>query len=283
MSFHAHPDDEVLLTGGTLARLAEAGHRVVLVTATSGAAGLADSGSSGGQTDAAQLGAVRLAELERSAAALGCARVVHLGYRDSGWSAVGAPDLAPDSFARVPLDRAADALAEILREENADILTAYDRNGGYGHLDHVKVHDVALAAAERAATRRVLLATVDRRVIGRAVRVLQTLRLLPAGTAADRVGSWFCDRAEITHRIRVRAVADRKRAALACHVSQAGGGEGPRTAALLLRLPRPVFRLVCGTEWFVESGALVPPRPLADPLEPAAPAGPRLQLVAVDR
>jgi len=73
VSFHAHPDDEVLFTGGTLARASAEGHRVVLVVATDGAAGLADHALLPG------LGERRAQELQRSAEALGCARVVRLG------------------------------------------------------------------------------------------------------------------------------------------------------------------------------------------------------------
>src|SRR4051794_38030220 len=79
VSFHAHPDDEALLTGGTLARAAAEGHRVVLVTATDGDAGLATPSGQG-----ISLGQRRLAELQAAADALGCARIVHLGFLDSG-------------------------------------------------------------------------------------------------------------------------------------------------------------------------------------------------------
>src|SRR5581483_1143638 len=74
VAFHAHPDDEALLTGGTLARLAAEGNRVVIVVATDGVMGAATGPD--GQT--------RLAELRASAAVLGAARVEHLGYADSG-------------------------------------------------------------------------------------------------------------------------------------------------------------------------------------------------------
>jgi LmbE family N-acetylglucosaminyl deacetylase len=78
VAFHAHPDDEVLLTGGTLARLAAEGHRVVIAVATDGIMGPATGpGIWSGTRD-------RLAELRASAAQLGAARVVHLGYADSG-------------------------------------------------------------------------------------------------------------------------------------------------------------------------------------------------------
>src|SRR5947208_12803701 len=80
VAFHAHPDDEALFTGGTLARCSAEGHRVVVVTATAGELGLTGAG-------AADLGATRSAELDAAAAALGVARVVHLGYGDSGMDA----------------------------------------------------------------------------------------------------------------------------------------------------------------------------------------------------
>ena len=259
VSFHAHPDDEALLTGGTLALLAAAGHRVVLVVATSGGLGL-----TGGSAAGEDLTRVRSAELERSAAALGCARVVTLGFADSGWSPDQSSGPAANSFALVPVAEAARRLADVLEEERADVLTVYDRQGGYGHLDHVRVHDVGLAAAALAGTPRVLEATIDRTLLRRVMRVLGALHLVPKGTAVGAIDSWFSGRDEITHRVAVGAFAGAKRAALACHASQATGGDGPRTAALLLRLPRPLFRRVCGAEWFIETGADVPKPPLSD-------------------
>lgn len=89
VAFHAHPDDEALLTAGTMARLASEGHRVVLVFATDGGAGLAaDALRSDGL-----LGERRLAEAHRSATALGVARVEWLGYADSG----SGPEPDPDT------------------------------------------------------------------------------------------------------------------------------------------------------------------------------------------
>ncbi|MEP6851259.1 MAG: PIG-L family deacetylase [bacterium] len=284
VSVHAHPDDEVLLTGGTLARLAAAGHRVVLVVATDGAEGLSDTPAG------ADLGRRRMAELHRSAEILGCARVVALGYHDSGWTGdptaenagtdAGPPDAPPAGrFATVPVAQAAAGLAAVLREERADIVTLYDRAGGYGHPDHVRVHDVGLAAvdlivddaagadvAAAAPHPRVLEATIDRSRIRWVLRILRVMRLVPGGTAVAGVERWYSPREEITHQVSVRPFAAQKRAALACHRSQAAGGEGPRTAALLLRLPTSVFARLCGTEWFIEHGAAVPSRPLTDPL-----------------
>jgi LmbE family N-acetylglucosaminyl deacetylase len=259
VSFHAHPDDEVLLTGGTLARAAAEGHRVVLVVATDGAAGLA--------ADAlrrdGRLGARREAELRRSAAALGCARVVLLGFPDSGSGSGDGAGRSPHCFSRIPVEEAAGPLADVLREENADVLTVYDPAGGYGHPDHRRVHEAGVLAARLAGTPVVLEATLDRALILRLVRLVQAVPGLLPEVRAGAFATSYSDRSALTHRVDVRAYAAAKRRALAAHVSQATSDRGARTLALLLRLPRPVFARVLGTEWFVERGR-TPGRPVDD-------------------
>jgi LmbE family N-acetylglucosaminyl deacetylase len=240
VSFHAHPDDEALLTGGTLARVCAEGHRVVLVVATAGEAGLAEP-----TRDVAGLGGVRLAELAASARALGCARVECLGYGDSGSDG----SLRPGTFSAVDTHEPAARLARILIEESADVLTVYDRAGGYGHPDHVAVHHVGHAAARLAGTPVVLEATVDRDALLRVIVWGRRLRL-PVRMRPDA----YTARSDLTHRIDVRRHLPAKRAALAAHASQASGGGSVRTLKLLLRLPRPLFALLLGQEWFVEVG-----------------------------
>jgi LmbE family N-acetylglucosaminyl deacetylase len=249
VSFHAHPDDESLLTGGTLAQAAKAGHRVVLVVATEGGRGLAGPQDGSG----AMLSRVRMAELDRAASALGCARVVSLGYADSGLRP-GPED--GDAFVHADVDEAAHRLADVLREERADVLTVYDRNGGYGHPDHVQVHRVGVEAARLAGTPVVLEATVP----ARAFRMLLAgLRLLghPVGRSAP-LGTHqvFADPGRITHRVRVTGVLREKRAAMAAHGSQRRGDGSVRLLDHVLRLPLPLFGLVFGHEWFVEHGRI---------------------------
>src|SRR5205823_5577774 len=99
---------------------------------------------------------------------LGCARVVALGYGDSGLHADPAD---ASSFASQDVAECAAALVEVLREEHADALTIYDANGGYGHPDHVQVHRVGALAAELAGTPVVLEATVPGRLFDRVLRV----------------------------------------------------------------------------------------------------------------
>ncbi|MDQ1287561.1 MAG: hypothetical protein QG622_1126 [Actinomycetota bacterium] len=250
MSFHAHPDDEALLTAGTLARAAAEGHRVVLVTATAGEVGLAASEFGQG----ASLAGHRLAELHRSADALGAARVELLGYSDSGLHGEIEPSDGVRPFVRADVEVAARRLAEILVEEKADILTSYDAAGGYGHPDHLQVHKVGAAAAGIAGTPVVLEATVDRDLLVRALRTGRRLRLLPNELDITTFERAFSPRSEITHCIDVRGHIAAKRASMAAHASQATADSGDRTLAALLRLPGPLYRLILGREWFVQRG-----------------------------
>ena len=238
VSFHAHPDDEALLTAGTLAALAAAGHRTVLVTATAGERGLADPRFGSG----AELAMLRTQELAEAAAAMGCARHEILGYLDSGIDALAS---GFDGFAHLEVEPAAERLAAVLRREKADALTVYDPAGGYGHPDHLQVHRVGIRAAELAGTPLVLEATVDPRVL---LAGTPWFPLLPAGV--ERTPARDPDRS--TFRVDVRPFAGAKRAAIAAHRSQLG--PGLRTLRALLALPDPVFRALLGREWFIHRG-----------------------------
>ena len=264
VSFHAHPDDEALLTAGTLARAAADGHRVVLVCATDGGRGLVSSevAAEGGLAER------RRAELETAAAAIGAAAVHYLGYGDSGMDGG-----APGGFSAADVETAAGRLARILRDERADVITIYDPAGGYGHPDHVQVHRVGHRAAEMAGTPVVLEATVDRRPLVRALRVLGRTGVLAALGVdraewnAERFAAAFADPARITHRVDVRRFGPAKRAAMAAHASQGTGDATVRTLAVFVRLPRPVFGRVFGHEWFVERGRRPGPEALDDIFE----------------
>jgi LmbE family N-acetylglucosaminyl deacetylase/membrane-associated phospholipid phosphatase len=255
VAFHAHPDDETLLTGGTLARLAAEGHRVVIVVATLGEAGLTDAAHGRDSP----LGERRRLELRSAATALGCQAVTCLGYADSGLNG-SAPDRA---FSRADVDAAAERLAGILRHERADVLTVYDPAGGYGHPDHVQVHAVGHRAATLAGTRLVLEATVNRHALLRVANLLRLVPGLPPGFRPARLRESFSPPARLTHRVDVRDHLDAKRAAMTAHASQRTGGTAPRSLAVYLRLPAPLFRLVFGHEWYVEAGRQ-PGRPLLD-------------------
>jgi LmbE family N-acetylglucosaminyl deacetylase len=257
VAFHAHPDDEVLLTGGTLAKLAAEGHRVVIVVACSVPVGGA--GANGSE---------RLDQLRQSAAVLGAARVVHLGYADSGRG----PELYPDPpgftrFVRADVGEAAGRLADVLREEHADLLLSYDARGGYGHPDHVKVHAVGAAAAALTGI-RVLEATAPRELMSRAFMAVRLLRLVVRHNAAE-IRTGFTPRRAITHKVPVYRYARQKREALMAHAAYtSSGGRSARLARMLLAAPPPVFALALGREWFAEPDA-APGRARPDVLRPA--------------
>ncbi|MEV0797664.1 PIG-L family deacetylase [Kribbella sp. NPDC050281] len=255
VAFHAHPDDEALLMGGTLARLAAEGHRVVLAVATDGEAGATASS----YRSAGRLASYRRDELERSAAALGCARVVRFGFTDSGSTG----PVADGAFSRLEIEQAAAPLIELLRAERADALTIYDPAGGYGHPDHQQVHAVGVYAARQAGTPLVLEATIDRRLIRRLVRLVEAIPgVLPAVRAADYDHA-YSPASSITHCVDVRAYAVQKRRSFEAHASQASSDGGARTLGLLLKLPRWLFRRILGREWYVEHGR-TPGAPLDD-------------------
>ncbi len=259
VSFHAHPDDEALLTGGTLARACADGHRVVLVAATAGEAGLA-------RQDVAErgLGHRRRRELDASARAIGAVRVEVLGYADSGSQGDSSPPPGSVRFVDADLEEAAAVLAQILREEGADVLTTYDAAGGYGHPDHVQVHRVGARAAELADTPVVLQATVNRALLAPVARILTALAtVLPLPDIPD-LRAAYTPRGELTHCVDVRQHLPAKRAAMEAHVSQAGSDQGWRTVQLLLRLPPPLARWVLGREWFREVDRLPGPLLLDD-------------------
>lgn len=141
-----------------MAKMAAAGHRVVLVVATGGEEGEVDDGF---LEPGESLGERRRAEVHAAAEILGISRVVFLGYHDSGM--MGEPSNGhPDCFWQVDVDEAARRLGAILVEESADVLTVYDDHGGYGHPDHIQVHRVGHRAAALASTPRVYEATINR-------------------------------------------------------------------------------------------------------------------------
>ena len=242
MFFHAHPDDEALLTAGTMARLAAEGHRVVLVVATAGEAGLSAAGGPG------LLGDLRTREAHASASVLGCARVEFLGYRDSGLSS----SPPPGAFSTASVEEAAARLASVLRSEEADMLTTYDPAGGYGHPDHIQVNRVGTLAAALAGTPVLLEATVNRDLLMHGIRLAALARRFPPEFDRRQFETAYTPGAEITHRVNVRRYTAAKRRSMAAHVSQTSGGDTTRTLAALLGMPAPLFRLALGTEWFVQ-------------------------------
>lgn len=144
LAFHAHPDDEVTSTGGTLARYAAAGEQVVVVTATDGAEGEVHNYEDH-EAIKARLAEVRAEELAAALEALGVEHSEFLGYRDSGMMGDPAND-HPDCFWQASFTEATERLVRIIRRYQPEVMVIYDPYGGYGHPDHINVHRVGIAA-----------------------------------------------------------------------------------------------------------------------------------------
>ncbi|RNI01161.1 N-acetyl-1-D-myo-inositol-2-amino-2-deoxy-alpha-D-glucopyranoside deacetylase [Micromonospora aurantiaca] len=162
---HAHPDDESIGTGATMAHYAATGAHVTLVTCTLGEEGeihvpaLAQLGAA----EADQLGGYRIGELAAACAALGVTDHRFLGgagrYRDSGMMGL-ATNEHPRAFWQADLDTAAGYLVEVIREVRPQVLVTYDPDGFYGHPDHIQAHRVAMRAVELAAAEGIAPAKV---------------------------------------------------------------------------------------------------------------------------
>lgn len=149
MAVHAHPDDEVFLTGGVLAKASAEGIHTVLITATRGEEGEIHDPDLDPEEARHRLGEIREGELRRAADILGVAELHFLGYRDSGM--VGTPgNDNPHSFHRAELDAVTARVVRLIRQTRPDVIVTYDERGGYGHPDHIAVHRATVAAFEAA-------------------------------------------------------------------------------------------------------------------------------------
>lgn len=292
VSFHAHPDDESIATGGLLARAAAAGHRVTLVFATRGELGTPVPGV---LADGEQLALRRSEESYASARELGVSRVEFLGWTDSGMAGSDTNE-APYCFWQADVEHAAARLATILAEERPDVLTVYDDIGGYGHPDHVQVHRVGMRAGQLAGVPVVAQASINRDRIDEAMARAKEFGVdLDESSAANATSKAAGEQAldevrppehpdveggsgensgapdapfgkrqsELTHRVDVSGFVARKRASMASHASQIGPDH------FMMSMPEAAFAFVFGEEWFiVDELPDEPPALFADLFEP---------------
>ncbi|HPU39378.1 MAG TPA: PIG-L family deacetylase [Microthrixaceae bacterium] len=246
--FHAHPDDESIFTGGTIARLTDSGHRSIVVFATSGELG---------QGAGPELAAARRAEARAACAVLGAEPPVFLDHVDSGLSPD--PTTRPTgAFADCRIEVVAGGLAVIAEQVDANALVTYDGGGIYGHPDHVHAHHVGRVAAGIAALTTWYEVTVDR-------EHLHFVDTHVAALAGDAMAAHFVDQApavglstvEISTTVDVSGALDRKLRAIAAHRSQVGADPTFGAGA--------GFEDVYGTEWYVRHGE----RTVLDDLEHA--------------
>jgi N-acetyl-1-D-myo-inositol-2-amino-2-deoxy-alpha-D-glucopyranoside deacetylase len=209
---HAHPDDESIGTGATIARYAAEGAQVTLVTCTRGELGevippgLAHLASGGDR-----LGEYRITELAAACAALGLGDQRFLGgpgrWRDSGMMGLPTND-SPDCFWQADVATAAAELAKIILEVRPQVLVTYDENGFYGHPDHIQAHRVACAATRLAETSGHRVAKFYATAIPRSV-----------AEAAALPPYWVPD-AQVTTQIDGTAYLAAKTAAMRAHATQ---------------------------------------------------------------
>jgi LmbE family N-acetylglucosaminyl deacetylase len=238
---HAHPDDEALLTAGTMAKASAAGHAVHLIVATDGAAGLTS------RAYADDLADIRSRELRASADILGVTSIFDLGYSDSGLHAEN-----PLGFAHQPSSTVAQSIATILDDVDADIVVGYDPTGGYGHPDHLHVHSCVRLAWQETDT-ILFEATLPREPIAKAVHLAARLHLTPQGFDPHEFDHAWTPTRHITHRVNVTSVIKRKRRSLAAHASQAHADNTIRTLGVLSRLPTPLMGAILGREYYIRS------------------------------
>ena len=242
---HAHPDDEASQTSGSMTRLTAEGHRVVVVYGTGGDHGTLPEGHEG------DLALLRRAEAEASAAITGAQRLVWLDHLDSGMTGWDT-NAHPDAFMNADVEAVARAVADVLDGEDADFVVGYDWHGGYGHPDHVMVHQVTSRAVELAARRpRFLQVTMNRdatrRLFARAVEAGVDAQGWDVDGPMDDGNPLGTPEAELHWAVPVGDFLPAKRAALAAHASQPD-------AAGLLAMPEEAFAAMLGVEHYIEPG-----------------------------
>jgi N-acetyl-1-D-myo-inositol-2-amino-2-deoxy-alpha-D-glucopyranoside deacetylase len=230
---HAHPDDEAIWTGGTLARYADEGARTAVVTCTWAE------------------GTQRAGELERSLDILGAGKPRLLGYADAR-----KPESAPGSprFLDVPLDEAVRRVVEHIREFRPDVVLTYDGYGSYGHPDHVHVHRVTMAAVEAAGydqlyrdagapwrPHALYLATIPRSVVASHWQAVFGTPPEPGQTLLGVPDE------HVTTHLDVGQWAERKWAAMHAHESEVGRGA---SMTLLTSLPEQARAQMLANEWY---------------------------------
>ncbi|MFI6175966.1 PIG-L family deacetylase [Nonomuraea sp. NPDC051191] len=233
LGVHAHPDDEAIWTGGTLAKYADEGARTAVVTCTWAE------------------GTQRAQELERALDILGAGKPRLLGFADANKpeSALGRP-----RFLDVPFDEAVGLLVEHIRDVRPDVVLTYDGFGAYGHPDHVHVHRVTLAAVEAAGydqlhrdagepwrPHALYLATIPRSVVTSHWRAVfgadpEPGQALP-GVPDDQVSA----------AIDVSRWSERKWAAMLAHESEVGRGA---SMTMLTGLPERARAQMLSNEWY---------------------------------
>lgn len=260
LAVHPHPDDESIACGGVLSLAVDAGHRVGVVTCTGGEAGDNLAGIDLGDDD---LVTHRRRELADALRILGVDDHTWLGYRDSGMAGT-AENTHPDAFCRADLYEAAARLGRLIRSFRPDVVVSDGPDGTYGHPDHIQAHRVTERAVTLAADpwwdtpaagepfhvrKRYVYVLTKERIFDLHQRLTAAGLASPFGEGPPPespedlpVGTWERD---VTTRVDISPVIERKQAAMAAHRSQIAAD------SFFLNLPDDVAAEVFATEEFV--------------------------------
>jgi len=246
MFIGAHPDDETFGLGGVLALYSSKGVKVYYVCATKGEAGTVDTEY---LKKHGTIAGVRTYEMDCAARALGLTGVIYLGYRDSGMPG-SADNSHPDALMAAPLEQVSEKIVKVMRELKPDVVVTHDAGGGYGHPDHIAVHNAAVNAFYAAGSAskypsaglpfqpaRLYFSIRPRGAMKLVVRLMPFFGQNPKGFGRNKdidltrmMGQEYPVNAVI--RLNRQAVEMRNLAS-ACHASQGGGRPGPGTLRLL--------------------------------------------------
>jgi mycothiol conjugate amidase Mca len=266
MTVHAHPDDEVITTGGVLARATAEGVHTVLVTATRGEEGEIHVPALDTPEARRDLAAIRAVELNRAIEILGIDELHYLGYRDSGM--VGTPENDNlHNFHNADSDEATRRLVRIIRETRPHVIVTYDERGNYGHPDHIASHLVSVAAFDAAAdetrfpelglepwqAQKLYYGAFPLSAARRFTEIMREHGIpSPFGDTDIDLESVAVPDDRITTRVDVRDYMLQKRAAMRAHETQI-----PAEHAMLA-MSDALARETLGTEWFIRAQSLVP-------------------------
>jgi N-acetyl-1-D-myo-inositol-2-amino-2-deoxy-alpha-D-glucopyranoside deacetylase len=248
MAVHAHPDDESLGTGGTLARYAAQGMRTVVVFGTRGEEGEVLNPELDPSSLKGEIWELRMRELQEAVKVLGVEGVYFLGYRDSGMRG-SASNRHPQALCNADVKEAAGRLMEIINMERPHVMITYNERGGYGHPDHVAIHRITMAAVDelknsegsRWCPRKLYHMAIPMSRLIRAKEIMEArgesfpydIELM--GTPDELITTW----------VDVSDYIDVKLKAISCHRSQIG----PRS--FVSRMTDPFRREALSTECYI--------------------------------
>lgn len=262
---HAHPDDECLTTGGTLARYVAEGCQVALVIATGGEEGEIVVPELDTPENKARLRAIRDEELACSCSQLGVTQLERLGYRDSGMVGTEAND-NPACFHQADPEEALGRLVALVRRHRPQVLVSYDERGGYGHPDHIACHKATVAAFTAAGDParfpeagpvwqplKLYYSALPRRSLLQAWEYMRAQGMpSPLDNPEFDIANFTVDDNQITASLSIQPYMEQKRRAVECHVTQI------RRDSPFLTMPEELMRDVWGYEHFTLVESRVP-------------------------